>query len=94
MVAIQLMNLKVARVLLADPRVDVNATDTSGLTALHQATGKRLSAIILSQRTDIDWKVVDKTGNTTASLGKDELSKKYPGAEQNQISGVIRKIHS
>jgi hypothetical protein len=48
MLAIQLMNLKVARVLLADPRVDVNATDTSGLTALHRATGKRLRAIILS----------------------------------------------
>jgi len=64
MVAIQLMNLKVARVLLADPRVDVNATDTSGRTALHRATGKRLSAIILSQRTDIDWNVFDKTGRT------------------------------
>ncbi|CAK9230866.1 unnamed protein product [Sphagnum troendelagicum] len=64
MVAIQSMNLKVARVLLSDPRVDVNATDTSGLTALHRATGKRLSAIILSQRTDIDWNVADKTGRT------------------------------
>jgi ankyrin repeat protein len=64
MVAIQLMNLKVARVLLADPRVDVNATDTSGRTALHRATGKRLSAIILSQRTDIDWNIFDKTGRT------------------------------
>jgi ankyrin repeat protein len=64
MLAIQLMNLKVARVLLADPRVDVNATDTSGLTALHRATGKRLRAIILSQRTDIDWNVADKTGRT------------------------------
>ncbi|CAK9275451.1 unnamed protein product [Sphagnum jensenii] len=64
MLAIQLMNLKVARVLLADPRVDVNATDTSGRTALHRATGKRLSAIILSQRTDIDWNVFDKTGRT------------------------------
>jgi ankyrin repeat protein len=47
-------SLKVARVLLAEPRVDVNAPDTSGLTALHRATGRRLSAIILSQRTDID----------------------------------------
>ncbi len=64
MVAIQLMNLKVARVLLADPRVDVNATDTSGRTVLHRATGKRLSAIILSQRADIDWNVFDKTGRT------------------------------
>jgi ankyrin repeat protein len=52
--AITSKNLKVARVLLADPRVDVNATNTSGLTALHRATGRRLSAIILSQRKDID----------------------------------------
>jgi hypothetical protein len=58
--AIQLKNVKVTRVLLADPRVDVNATDTSGLTALHRARGNRLSAITLSQRTDIDWNPTHK----------------------------------
>jgi len=62
--AIHFNSMKVARVLLADPRVDVNATDTSGRTGLHRATGHRLSAIILSQRTDIDWNVFDKTGRT------------------------------
>ncbi len=64
MFAIQSNSVKVARVLLADPRVDVNATDTSGLTALHRATGNRLSVIILSQRTDIDWNVPNNTGRT------------------------------
>ncbi len=62
--AIHFNSMKVARVLLADPRVDVNATDTSGRTGLHRATGHRLSAIILSQRIDIDWNVFDKTGRT------------------------------
>jgi ankyrin repeat protein len=62
--AIQSKNRKVARVLLANPRVDVNATDTSGLTALHRSRKELLTAIILSQRTDIDWNVVDKTGRT------------------------------
>ncbi|KAH9560938.1 hypothetical protein CY35_06G135500 [Sphagnum magellanicum] len=62
--AIQSNSLKVARVLLADPRVDVNATDYSGLTALHRSRRELLTAIILSQRTDIDWNVVDKTGRT------------------------------
>ncbi|KAH9560918.1 hypothetical protein CY35_06G133500 [Sphagnum magellanicum] len=62
--AIQSNSLKVARVLLADPRVDVNATDYSGLTALHRSRRELLTAIILSQRTDIDWNVVEKTGRT------------------------------
>jgi ankyrin repeat protein len=57
-------SVKVARVLLADPRVDVNAADTSGLTALHEATGGILSTIILSQRTDIDWNPTHKAGGT------------------------------
>jgi ankyrin repeat protein len=64
MLAIQLMNLKVARVLLADPRVDVNATDTAGRTALHRSRQELLTAIIDCRRTDIDWNVVDKTGRT------------------------------
>ncbi len=62
--AIQLKNVKVTRVLLADPRVDVNAADNSGLTALHRARGDRLSAIILSQRMDIDWNPTHKAGGT------------------------------
>ncbi|KAH9560934.1 hypothetical protein CY35_06G135100 [Sphagnum magellanicum] len=62
--AIQADSLKVARVLLADPRVDVNAADTLGLTALHRSRNELLTAIIDSQRTDIDWNVVDKTGRT------------------------------
>jgi ankyrin repeat protein len=62
--AIQSNNVKVARVLLADPRVDVNATDSSGQTAVHHSRPNALIAIILSQRTGIDWNVVDKTGRT------------------------------
>ncbi|CAK9224455.1 unnamed protein product [Sphagnum troendelagicum] len=62
--AVNLTNVKVTRVLLADPRVDVNATDTLGLTALHRARGDCLSAIILSQRTDIDWNPTHKAGGT------------------------------
>ncbi len=62
--AMQSKSVKVARVLLADPGVDVNATDSAGLTAVHLSRKKVLTAIILSQRTDIDWNVVDKTGRT------------------------------
>jgi hypothetical protein len=40
--AIQFGSAKVARVLLADPRVDVNAADTWGLTALHRSSPNRL----------------------------------------------------
>ncbi len=57
-------SVKVARVLLADRRVDVNATDNSGLTAVHRAGGRLLSAIIISQRTDIDWNPTHKAGGT------------------------------
>jgi ankyrin repeat protein len=57
-------NLKVAQVLLADPRVDVNATDTKGITALHRGRDASQSAIILSQRTDIDWNPSHKAGGT------------------------------
>jgi hypothetical protein len=62
--AVQSDSIKVAWVLLADPRVEVNAADTMGLTALHRAQSRCLSVIILSQRTDIDWNVVDKAGRT------------------------------
>ncbi len=62
--ATQTNSVKVARVLLADSRVDVNATDTSGLTAVHHSRPSALIAINLSQRTDINWNVVDKTGRT------------------------------
>ncbi len=64
MLAIQTNSLKVARVLLADLRVDVNATNAMGFTALHISREKCQTAIILSQRTDIDWNVVDKAGRT------------------------------
>ncbi len=57
-------NLNVARVLLADPRVDVNATDTKGITALHRGRDGSQSAIILSQSTDIDWNPTHKAGGT------------------------------
>jgi ankyrin repeat protein len=62
--AIQSDSVKVARVLLADPRVDVNAADFNGLTALHRSREELLTAIIDSQRTDINWNVVDNTGRT------------------------------
>ncbi|CAK9275452.1 unnamed protein product, partial [Sphagnum jensenii] len=62
--AVRSGSLKVARVLLADPRVEVNAADTWGLTALHHATGRSLSTIILSERTDIHWNPSDKAGVT------------------------------
>jgi hypothetical protein len=55
-------SVKVARVLLADPRVDVNATLNSGLTALHLDRARFVSAIILSERTDIDWNPTHKGG--------------------------------
>ncbi|KAH8960313.1 hypothetical protein BDL97_06G126000 [Sphagnum fallax] len=62
--AIQSESVKVARVLLADPRVEVNAADTWGLTALHRSRRELLTAIIDSQRTDINWNIVEKTGRT------------------------------
>ncbi len=62
--AIHSTNLKVTRVLLAETRVDVNATDTLGLTALHRARGDCLSAIILSKSTDIDWNPTHNAGGT------------------------------
>jgi ankyrin repeat protein len=62
--AIQSDSVKVARVLLADPRVDVNAADFNGLTAVHRSRKELLTAIIDSQRTDINWNVVDETGRT------------------------------
>jgi len=61
-------SLKVARVLLAEPRVDVNAPDTRGRTALHIASAGALSAIILSQRTDIDWNPTHNAGGTPLHL--------------------------
>ncbi len=61
MLAIRLSNLKVPRVLLADPRV---AADAVGLTALHRSRNEGQTAIILSQRTDIDRNVVHKIGRT------------------------------
>jgi ankyrin repeat protein len=57
-------SMKVVRVLLADPRVDVNATDTLGLTALHHAHAKSLGAIILSESKDIEWNPTHKAGGT------------------------------
>jgi ankyrin repeat protein len=57
-------SVKVARVLLADPRLKVNAADTMGLTALHHARDRTLNAIILSERTDIDWNAPNKAGLT------------------------------
>ncbi|CAK9275421.1 unnamed protein product [Sphagnum jensenii] len=62
--AIQSESVKVARVLLADPRVEVNAADTWGLTALHRSRRELLTAIIDSQRTDINWNIVEETGRT------------------------------
>ncbi|KAH8960380.1 hypothetical protein BDL97_06G129100 [Sphagnum fallax] len=57
-------SLKVARVLLADPRVDVNAALNSGQTALHAGTAGFISELILSERTDIDWNPTHKAGGT------------------------------
>jgi ankyrin repeat protein len=62
--AIQEDSVKVARVLLADPRVDVNAADTLGQTALHRSWKELLTAIIDFQRKDINWNVVDEIGQT------------------------------
>ncbi len=81
--AIQYNNVKVARVLLADPRVDVNATDTSGRTALHLARVGPLNAIILSQRTDIDW-------NPTHNAGGKPLHFYSRLRDQNAISELIK----
>jgi ankyrin repeat protein len=65
--AIESDSVKVARVLLADPRVDVNATDYSGLTALHRSRRELLTAIIDSQRTDINWNAVKDIGHHFSS---------------------------
>ncbi len=62
--AMQSNSVNVARVLLADPRVDVNATDATGQSPVHRSRPNALIALILSQRTDIDWNVVDKIGRT------------------------------
>ncbi len=70
--AICFHKVKVTRVLLADPRVDVNAPDTLGLTALHRATVECLTAIIDSPRTDIDFNPTHKAGGT-ALLFKSRL---------------------
>jgi ankyrin repeat protein len=82
--AIQLRNDKVARVLLADPRVDVNAADAKGQTALHRSRNEGQIAIILSQRTDIDWNVVDKTGRTPLL----HLARLYCTREIEQLTGI------
>jgi ankyrin repeat protein len=82
--AIYLKKLKVARVMLEDPRVDVNATDNLGLTALHRSRGQLLTAIILSQRTDIDWNVVDRTGRTPLL----HLAKLHWPTEIRQLSRI------
>ncbi|KAH9560935.1 hypothetical protein CY35_06G135200 [Sphagnum magellanicum] len=63
-VAIHSNSVKVARVLLKDLRVDVNASDYAGLTALHRSRRELLTAIIDSQRTDINWNAVDDIGRT------------------------------
>jgi len=62
--AIQSDSVKVTRVLLADPRVEVNAAHTLGLTALHRSRNELLTAIIDSQRTDINWNAVNEIGRT------------------------------
>ncbi|CAM6022859.1 unnamed protein product [Sphagnum balticum] len=62
--AIQSERVKVARVLLVDPRDKVNAADTWGLTALHRSRRELLTAIIDSRRTDINWNIVEETGRT------------------------------
>ncbi len=64
MLATKKSRVKVTRVLLADPRVDVNATDAMGQSAVHHSRANALIALIFSQRTEIDWNAVDMIGRT------------------------------
>jgi ankyrin repeat protein len=58
--------LSVVRLLLKDGRVNVNARDIQGQTALHRFTGGQslVEEILLSERTDIDWNAADMIGQT------------------------------
>ncbi|KAH9573151.1 hypothetical protein CY35_02G190300 [Sphagnum magellanicum] len=59
-------NRSVVHVLLADSKVDVNAHDIQGQTALHscQDDEELLEEILLSERTEIDWNAADKIDQT------------------------------
>jgi hypothetical protein len=84
-------SVKVTRVLLRDSRVDVNATDNWGQTAVHHSCPNALIAIILSQRKDMHWNVVDKTGRTPLlSFARRNALREI---HENQISGFSCKIH-
>jgi ankyrin repeat protein len=60
------INSSVVRLLLKDKRVNVNARDIQGQTALHTCgdKGQLLEEMLLSERTDIDWNAADMIGQT------------------------------
>jgi ankyrin repeat protein len=91
--AIQDDSVNVARVLLADRRVDVNATDTGGHTVAHRARDKSLSTILISQRTDIDWNVLDKIARTPL-LFNSRLINVNPISELLRIKSVQLLVRS
>ncbi|CAK9269516.1 unnamed protein product [Sphagnum jensenii] len=79
-------NPSVVRLLLEDSRVNVNAGDIQGKTALHTCGDQvELLEILLSKRTDIDWNAADMIGQTPllwfAQMGDEESVRRLIGVE-------------
>ncbi|KAH8972271.1 hypothetical protein BDL97_02G186300 [Sphagnum fallax] len=70
-------NSSVVQVLLADPRVDVNAANILGQRALHTHWDECVNEMLHSKRQDIDWNVTDMIGQTPllfhARVGNDRV---------------------
>jgi ankyrin repeat protein len=82
----RILNTSVVRLLLQDSRVNVDARDIQGQTALHSWRGENpLEEILLSKRTDIDWNAADMIGQTPllwfARGDDEELVRRLIGVE-------------
>ncbi|CAM6008632.1 unnamed protein product [Sphagnum balticum] len=82
----RILNTSVVRLLLQDKRVNVDARDIQGQTALHLWPAENpLEEILLSKRTDIDWNATDMIGQTPllwfARNGFEESVRRLIGVE-------------
>jgi ankyrin repeat protein len=82
----RILNTSVVRLLLQDKRVNVDARDIQGQTALHSWPAENpLEEILLSKRTDIDWNAADMIGQTPllsfARNGYEESVRRLIGVE-------------
>ncbi|CAK9218976.1 unnamed protein product [Sphagnum troendelagicum] len=81
------LNRSVVRLLLQDSRVNLNARDTEGQTALHSwpTDNIALEEMLLSKRPDIDWNAADRIGQTPllwfARNGYEESVRRLIGVE-------------